>query len=74
MACEDYPCCGHGTTEHGSPDCPRIDSKGRQRWSCVGCGKELPLKAPSSICTKCQKRMTRRGWDNDLDHDHSMDY
>ena len=43
MACEDYPCCGH---EAG--DCPRIDAKGRERWTCVECGKLLPLSASSS--------------------------
>jgi len=55
MACEDYPCCGHE-----SGDCPRIDSKGRNRWTCVECGKTLPLKAQSSICLPCQKKATRR--------------
>lgn len=50
MACEDYPCCGH---DRG--DCPKIDSKGRARWTCVCCGKRLPLKASSSICLGCQK-------------------
>ena len=53
--CEDYPCCGH------SPgDCPRTDSKGRQRWKCVECGKELSLQATSSICSTCMKRAYRR--------------
>jgi ribosomal protein S14 len=55
MACEDYPCCGH---EAG--DCPRIDSKGRERWRCVECGRELPLKATSSICKRCLRSMARR--------------
>jgi hypothetical protein len=50
-ACEDYPCCGH---EPG--DCP--DSQGRM--TCVGgCGKRLSKKATSSICTKCQRKMSR---------------
>ena len=55
MACEDYPCCGH---EPG--DCPTVDSKGRERWRCVECGKPLPLTAASSICKTCTRRMTRR--------------
>lgn len=68
MRCEDYPCCGH---EAG--DCPRVDRKGRERWRCVGCGKELPIKARSSICAKCQREMSRRQHDGYDDHDHSMD-
>jgi len=55
MACEDFRCCGH---EPG--DCPTMDSKGRARWTCVGCGKRLPLKAASSICAKCLRVMQRR--------------
>ena len=66
--CEDFPCCGH---EAG--DCPTRDSKGRERWTCVECGKRLPLKATSSICARCTRRLERRGWD-DLDHDYSMNY
>jgi len=54
MACEDYPCCGHEPD-----DCPKLDSKGRERWTCVECGKRLPLKATSSICSSCQRRMRR---------------
>ena len=50
--CEDFPCCGHALNE-----CPRIDSKGRERWTCVECGKPLRLNASSSICPKCTKRM-----------------
>ena len=50
--CEDFPCCGH---EAG--DCPRIRKDGSEAWSCVECGKELPRKATSSICVKCQRRM-----------------
>jgi hypothetical protein len=53
--CEDYPCCGH---EAG--DCPTIDSKGRQVWTCVECGKKLPHNSPSSICRPCTRRMSRR--------------
>lgn len=40
-------------------------SKGRQCWTCINCGKILPLKAPSSICGKCQVRMLRRMADGD---------
>lgn len=65
--CEDYPCCGH---ERG--DCPQPDSKGRPRWTCVECGKRLSLKASSSICEPCQRRMSRRR-DYD-DFDTSMNY
>lgn len=59
MACEDYPCCGH---EAG--DCPTIDSKGREIWRCVECGRKLAAKATSSICDKCLKAL-RREWLND---------
>jgi transposase-like protein len=71
MPCEDYPCCGHDPG-----DCPRVDSKGRERWKCVECGKELSLKATSSICSKCLSKLRRRWSDPefDIDHDHSMDY
>jgi transposase-like protein len=53
--CEDYPCCGHE-----SGDCPRIDSRGRERWRCVECGKTLSLRASSSICAGCMRRAERR--------------
>jgi hypothetical protein len=53
--CEDYPCCGH---EAG--DCPTIDSNGNRRWTCVECGKRLPLKARSSICNGCLRRAQSR--------------
>jgi len=55
--CEDFPCCGHA-----AGDCPEIDSKGREVWRCVECGKRLPRTATSSICAKCQRRMASR-WD-----------
>ena len=58
MPCEDYPCCGH---EAG--DCPTRDARGNERWTCVECGKRLPLRATSSICIRCQTRMRRRGHD-----------
>lgn len=64
--CEDFPCCGHGTTESGSPDCPRIRKDGTEVWTCVECGKELPRKATSSICERCQRRLRRREWDGDF--------
>lgn len=67
MACEDYPCCGHS-----AGDCPTKDSKGNDRWTCVDCGKRLPLKASSSICLKCQRRMRYREYDEDTDY--SMNY
>lgn len=63
MACEDYPCCGH---EAG--DCPRVDSKGRERFRCVDCGKELPVKATSSICRRCHRRMGQRSIYDDFDY------
>jgi len=58
MPCLDYPCCGH---EPG--DCPSHDKDENERWKCVGCGKLLPLKATSSLCSKCKNR---RVWE-DLD-------
>ena len=58
--CEDYPCCGH---EAG--DCP--DSEGR--FTCVGCGKRLPRDAGSSICPKCQSRMSQDGYDDPTGQD-----
>ena len=67
MRCEDYPCCGHGTDQHGNPDCP--DSQGR--FTCVGCGKRLPKNSPDSYCNKCRHT---RGRFYDIDHDYSMDY
>lgn len=69
MACEDYPCCGHAPG-----DCPRIDRKGRERWTCVECGRTLPLTAVSSICNRCMRKMRRYMDEGYLDHDHSMDY
>lgn len=51
MPCEDFPCCGHARG-----DCPRLDAQGRARWTCVCCGKRLPLKATSSICARCTRR------------------
>ena len=59
-SCEDYPCCGH---EAG--DCP--DSEGR--FTCVGCGKRLPRDAGSSICPKCQSRMSRDGYEDPTGQD-----
>ena len=56
MTCEDYPCCGHEV-------CPRVDTKGRERWTCVECGKTLALKASSSICAKCKRKMFTREHD-----------
>lgn len=58
--CLDFPCCGH---EQG--DCPTIDSKGRERWRCTECGRQLPLKATSSICQPCQRSMYQRAWYDD---------
>ena len=63
MACEDFPCCGH---ERG--DCPTRDSKGRERWTCVECGKRLSVKARSSICDKCQRAMRMREYDEPFDN------
>ena len=59
--CEDYPCCGH---EAG--DCP--DSEGR--FTCVGCGKRLPRDAGSSICPKCQSRMSRDDYEDPTGQDY----
>jgi len=69
MACEDYPCCGHE-----SGDCPRLDSKGRERWTCVACGEILSFKAVSSICTRCLKRAARDEDSFGGDHNYSMNY
>ena len=70
MPCEDFPCCGHQ-----AGDCPTLDSKGRERWTCVGCGKRLPLHAPSSICGKCQRSLTQRGYEGSYgDFDDRMNY
>ncbi len=65
--CEDYPCCGH---EQG--DCPTHDKQGRERWTCVECGKLLPVKASSSICKRCQRAMNLRSRDGYDDYDYSM--
>ena len=65
MACEDYPCCGHARGE-----CPETDSKGRERWRCVDCGKLLPISATSSICAKCQRRMAQRPEDRESGLDY----
>jgi transposase-like protein len=54
MACEDFPCCGH---EAG--DCPTRDSKGRERWKCVDCGKRLSVNATSSLCEACKRRLRK---------------
>ena len=68
--CEDYPCCGH---EPG--DCPTYDKDGNERWTCVFCGRRLPLKSSTSICRRCQRRHYRNNWEDPYgDHDHSMDY
>jgi hypothetical protein len=64
--CEDYPCCGH---EAG--DCPSTDSEGRQRWTCVECGKILPFNSGSSICEKCLARMNRRSRYSDDSYDYN---
>jgi hypothetical protein len=58
MACEDYPCCGHGPTSTGGDGggCPEIDDEGRQRWRCLECGEIMPPRAPSSICYGCRNR------------------
>lgn len=55
--CEDYPCCGHA-----SGDCPDHDSKGREVWRCVECGRKLARNASSSICVRCVRRLERLGW------------
>ena len=57
--CEDYPCCDHG-------QCPFTDEKGRERWQCAECGKLLPLKATSSICSACRRRLSRRVYDHSI--------
>lgn len=59
MACEDWPCCGHGTDANGQPDCPSRDAKGREVWRCTECGRKLSRTATSSICPKCMRRI---GW------------
>jgi hypothetical protein len=58
--CEDYPACGHGPAPYGdSGGCP--DASGR--FNCVMCGRKLAKTAPSSICAKCQKRMSHEDYD-----------
>jgi hypothetical protein len=66
MACEDYPCCGH---EPG--DCPKINSKGQEIWTCVGCGKPLKANASSSYCTRkeCMRRV-RLQWEREAYGDY----
>lgn len=72
MACEDYPCCGHGPAPMGDGGgCP--DSEGR--FNCVLCGDKLAKKATSAICSRCRNSRRRRVFDDDdLDHDYSMNY
>lgn len=65
--CEDWPCCGHGD------DCPEHDVRGNEVWKCVECGRRLPLKATSSICSKCQRRLSKELEDGG-DFDYSMNY
>ena len=70
MPCEDYPCCGHGTNEHGMPDCP--DSNGQ--FTCVCCGKNLLENTTSSICRKCTNK---KAYNDDYfgeDYDYSINY
>lgn len=64
--CEDFPCCGHA-----SGDCPSVDSRGRERYRCVECGKLLRAGAASSICPRCTKRL-ETAWSNGDDFDYSM--
>jgi predicted amidophosphoribosyltransferase len=63
--CEDYPCCGH---ENGG--CPNSDGT----FNCASCGKKLPKNSRSSLCNKCLRRLEKRIYNDDIDHDHSMDY
>jgi len=57
MACEDYPCCGHGPAPYGDGGgCP--DSQGR--FKCVECGRKLAKNSSSAICPKCRARMFER--------------
>lgn len=61
MACEDYPCCGHGPPPGDGGGCP--DSSGR--FNCTECGRKLAKGAASSICNKCQKRLfSGDAWDD----------
>ena len=66
--CEDFPCCGHA-----QGDCPRIDSHGRAHFTCVECGKELPARASSSICVRCQRQMFTRDAYGDSPYGHLED-
>jgi hypothetical protein len=64
MRCEDYPCCGHGPAPLGdNGGCP--DARGR--FNCVDCGRKLPVRATSSLCTRCVRNLSRRDWDEDRD-------
>ena len=68
--CEDYPCCGHGPAPYGDGGgCP--DSEGR--FNCVLCGRKLPKRATSAICTRCRERESRDdGFEEGGDFDYSM--
>lgn len=55
MACEDFPCCGHGPGE-----CPQTDRNGRPVYRCVDCGRPLRRSATSSICERCMRAAHRR--------------
>lgn len=51
--CEDYPCCGHGPAPLGDGGgCPNEDGS----FNCCNCGKKLPRKSNSSLCSKCLRR------------------
>ncbi len=48
--CEDYPCCGHGSTPYGDGSgCPDVNG----RFDCVLCGNKLVRGSRSSACRKC---------------------
>ena len=71
MACEDFPCCGHGPAPMGDGGgCP--DSEGR--FDCTECGGRLARNAPSSICSRCRNRMMSHHDDCGYDDNERTDY
>ncbi len=50
--CEDYPCCGHGPPPGDGGGCPNAAGQ----FDCVGCGRLLPVRASSALCTTCRSK------------------
>lgn len=64
MACEDYPCCGHGPESTGGDGggCPDADG----RFNCVLCGDKMKRGQTSAICDGCKLQARARRADVDL--------